>query len=120
VRVGAGDRAADLLGPPGHEQMTPSFHLTTVVVFLVFLVATTLGGLIAARSNSSGQKSLDQLGLGGRKFGILITWFLVGGDFYTAYTVIAIPAALYGVGAYGFFAIPYCILLYPYMMLVLP
>ena len=34
--------------------------------------------------------------------------------------MIAVPAALYGTGAPGFFAIPYCILLYPYMMLVLP
>ncbi len=100
--------------------MTPSFHLTTVVVFLVFLVATTLGGFIAARWNSSGQKSLDQWGLGGRKFGILITWFLVGGDFYTAYTVIAIPALVYSVGAYGFFALPYTIIVYPFVFAVMP
>ncbi len=43
--------------------------------------------------------------LGGRQFGTWITWFLVGGDFYTAYTVIAVPALVYAVGAYGFFAL---------------
>ena len=60
------------------------------------------------------------MGPGGRKFGTLVTWFLIGGDLYTAYTVIAVPAALFGAGAIGFFAIPYCIIAYPMMMLVLP
>ncbi len=63
---------------------------------------------------------LDEWGLAGRKFGTLVTWFLIGGDLYTAYTVIAVPAALFGAGAIGFFAIPYCIISYPIMMLVLP
>jgi SSS family solute:Na+ symporter len=63
---------------------------------------------------------LDEWGLAGRKFGTLVTWFLIGGDLYTAYTVIAVPAALFGAGAIGFFAIPYCVMSYPIMMLVLP
>lgn len=64
--------------------------------------------------------SLEEWGLAGRSFGTWITWFLIGGDLYTAYTVIAVPAALYGAGAMGFFALPYAVLAYPYMMLVLP
>src|SRR6202035_4501648 len=63
---------------------------------------------------------LDEWGLGGRRFGALVTWFLIGGDLYTAYTVIAVPAALFGAGAIGFFALPFCICSYPLMMLVLP
>jgi len=39
---------------------------------------------------------------------------------YTAYTVIAVPAALYGGGAIGFFAVPYAVIAYPYMMVVMP
>jgi SSS family solute:Na+ symporter len=49
-----------------------------------------------------------------------ITWFLVGGDFYTAYTVIAVPALVYALGAYGFFALPYTILVYPIVFLIMP
>lgn len=64
--------------------------------------------------------SLEEWGLAGRSFGTWVTWFLVGGDLYTAYTVIAVPAALYGAGAMGFFALPYATIAYPYMMLVLP
>jgi len=65
-------------------------------------------------------ESLEEWGLAGRNFGTWITWFLIGGDLYTAYTVIAVPAALYGAGAMGFFAVPYAVIAYPYMMLVLP
>ena len=75
-----------------------------------------MGGTLEA----IGLDDLDEWGLAGRKFGTLVTWFLIGGDLYTAYTVIAVPAALFGAGAIGFFAIPYCIISYPIMMLVLP
>src|SRR5437016_2474300 len=64
--------------------------------------------------------SLEEWGLAGRSFGTWVTWFLIGGDLYTAYTVIAVPALLYGGGAMGFFAVPYAVITYPYMMIVLP
>ena len=60
---------------------------------------------------------LDEWGLGGRKFGSWITWFLVGGDLYTAYTFVAVPALLFGAGAMGFFALPYTVILYPLVFL---
>jgi len=59
-------------------------------------------------------------GLGGRRFGTLITWFLVGGDVYTAYTFIAVPALAFGAGAVAFFAVPYTIVIYPLLFLVFP
>jgi SSS family solute:Na+ symporter len=59
-------------------------------------------------------ESLDEWGLGGRGFGTVITYFLLGGDLYTAYTFIAVPAAMFALGAVnGFFAVPYTIVLYP-------
>ena len=100
--------------------MNPVLHPIALIVFCFCFLLVTVAGFLAARWRRADLNSLEEWGLAGRKFGTLITWFLIGGDFYTAYTVIAVPAALYGVGAYGFFAIPYCILLYPYMMLVLP
>src|SRR5688572_22153440 len=50
----------------------------------------------------------------------MVTWFLLGGDLYTAYTFIAVPALVYGVGAMGFFAVPYTILIYPILYLIFP
>ena len=59
-------------------------------------------------------ESLDEWGLGGRSFGTWVTWFLLGGDLYTAYTFVAVPAAMWAFGAVnGFFAVPYTIILYP-------
>ena len=87
----------------------------------VFLLVTVAGFLAARwRRPDAGMHSLEEWGLAGRSFGTFITWFLLGGDVYTAYTVIAVPAAVFGVGAMGFFAVPYTILIYPYMMVVLP
>src|SRR5437016_12520855 len=66
---------------------------------------------------------LDQLHewwLGGRRFGTVITWFLVGGDLYTAYTFIAVPALAFGAGAIAFFAVPYTIMIYPILFLIFP
>ena len=48
-----------------------------------------------------------------------ITWFLIGGDLYTAYTFVAVPALMFGAGAIGFFAVPYTIVIYPLVFLVL-
>jgi SSS family solute:Na+ symporter len=100
--------------------MASTPHAIAIIVFCVCFFLVTVAGFFAARWKRADLNSLEEWGLAGRRFGTLITWFLIGGDFYTAYTVIAVPAALYGTGAPGFFAIPYCILLYPYMMFVLP
>lgn len=97
-------------------------HPIALAVFCLFFLLVTLAGFWAARWRrpESGIASLEEWGLAGRSFGTWITWFLIGGDLYTAYTVIAVPAALYGAGAIGFFAVPYAVIAYPYMMLVLP
>src|ERR1700743_3078138 len=100
--------------------MPSPLHVVATVIFCACFLLVTLAGFWAARWKRGDLNSLEEWGLAGRRFGTLITWFLIGGDFYTAYTVIAVPAALYGTGAPGFFAIPYCIFIYPYMMLVLP
>jgi SSS family solute:Na+ symporter len=99
-----------------------SLHITALVVFCVFFALVTAAGFWAARWRrpKAGMHSLEEWGLAGRSFGTWIAWFLIGGDLYTAYTVIAVPAALYGAGAMGFFAVPYAVIAYPYMMLVLP
>src|ERR1700740_3061888 len=90
-------------------------------VFAFFFALVTVMGFLAARWKSGPvNEHLDEWGLGGRQFGTWITWFLVGGDFYPAYTVIAVPALVYAVGAYGFFALPYTIIVYPFVFAVMP
>jgi SSS family solute:Na+ symporter len=104
--------------------MDGQINWTALAVFVFFFLLVTVMGFWASRWQSGGVKGkgahLDEWGLGGRNFGTWITWFLVGGDFYTAYTVIAVPALVYAVGAYGFFALPYTILVYPIVFVIMP
>jgi SSS family solute:Na+ symporter len=101
--------------------MTTDLDLTAISIFIAFFVLVTAMGFWAARwRRPATLASLDEWGLGGRRFGVWITWFLIGGDFYTAYTVIAVPALVYAVGAYGFFALPYTIIVYPFVFAVMP
>jgi SSS family solute:Na+ symporter len=92
-----------------------------LAVCVFFFALVTVMGFVAARWRvPKTLASIDEWGLGGRQFGTWITWFLVGGDFYTAYTVIAVPALVYAAGAYGFFALPYTIIVYPFVFAVMP
>ena len=94
---------------------------TALGVFLGFFALVTVIGFMASRWRRPAQAAhLDEWGLGGRQFGTWVTWFLVGGDFYTAYTVIAVPALVYAVGSYGFFALPYTIVVYPIVFAIMP
>src|ERR1700748_3978730 len=92
----------------------------TVTVFLLLFAGVAGMGLIAARWRKADLSQLTEWGLGGRRFGTLITWFLLGGDLYTAYTFIAVPALAFGAGAVAFFAVPYTIVAYPIFFLVFP
>ena len=88
---------------------------TALIILVVLFGAVTIMGFMATRwRRPTSMESLDEWGLGGRSFGTWITWFLLGGDLYTAYTFVAVPAAMFATGAVaGFFAVPYTIVLYP-------
>src|SRR5947208_10401113 len=89
------------------------------VFVLLFAFVTVLGFLAARWRRGATMAHLDEWGLGGRSFGGWVTWFLIGGDLYTAYTFVAVPALLFGAGATGFFAVPYTVIIYPMVFLVL-
>jgi solute:Na+ symporter, SSS family len=89
-------------------------------VFVALFLFVTVLGFWAARWRAGDLTELHEWGLGGRRFGTFVTWFLLGGDLYTAYTFIAVPALIYGAGALGFFAVPYTIMIYPLLYLVFP
>jgi solute:Na+ symporter, SSS family len=91
-----------------------------LIVFIVFFALVTVLGFLAARWRRGDLDLLHEWGLAGRRFGTLITWFLLGGDLYTAYTFVAVPALVFGSGALGFFALPYTIITYPFVFLVMP
>ena len=92
----------------------------TITVFCALFGLVTVLGFVAARWKRGDLDLLDEWGLGGRRFGTVITWFLLGGDLFTAYTFIAVPALVFAVGAGGFFALPYTIIVFPLVFLVMP
>src|SRR5215471_148086 len=91
-----------------------------LTVFILLFGFITWLGFAAAHWRRGDLELLHEWGLGGRRFGTLITWFLLGGDIYTAYTFIAVPALAFGAGAVAFFAVPYTIIAYPILFLVFP
>src|SRR6185437_10613412 len=97
-----------------------AFNLTALVVFVLIFAFVTWLGFYAARWRKGDLDQLHEWGLGGRRFGTAITWFLIGGDLYTAYTFVAVPALMFGAGAVGFFAVPYTIMVYPILYIVFP
>jgi SSS family solute:Na+ symporter len=93
---------------------------TALTVFIALFGLISWLGFAAAHWRRGDLDQLHEWGLGGRRFGTLITWFLVGGDLYTAYTFIAVPALAFGAGAIAFFAVPYTIIVYPILFIVFP
>ncbi|WP_412540001.1 sodium:solute symporter [Longispora sp. K20-0274] len=93
---------------------------TQLVIFgVLFLLVSGMGFIAARWRRPQNMAHLDEWGLGGRNFGSWVSWFLIGGDLYTAYTFVAVPALVFGAGAMGFFAVPYTIVVYPLVFLVL-
>ena len=49
-------------------------------VFIALFVFVTVLGFFAARWRKGDLTLLSEWGLGGRRFGSVVTWFLLGGD----------------------------------------
>jgi SSS family solute:Na+ symporter len=95
-------------------------NATALVVFGALFGLVTVLGFVAARWRRGDLDQLHEWGLAGRRFGTVVTWFLLGGDLYTAYTFMAVPALVFGAGAVGFFAVPYTVITYPFVFVVMP
>ncbi|HWG02730.1 MAG TPA: sodium:solute symporter, partial [Trebonia sp.] len=94
--------------------------VTFAIVIVLFVVVTLVGFAAARWRRAEDMLHLNEWGLGGRGFGSFITWFLLGGDLYTAYTFIAVPALVYGSGSIGFYAVAYTIMAFPIGFVFLP
>ena len=95
-------------------------HWLALVIFAILFGFVTVIGFVAAHWRRGNLDELHEWGLAGRRLGTIVVWFLLGGDVYTAYTFIAVPALVFGAGAIGFFALPYTIIVYPLVFLILP
>jgi solute:Na+ symporter, SSS family len=98
-------------------------HVNAVAfaILIASFLTVTLVGFGAARWRpAEDPMHLNEWGLGGRGFGTFVSWFLLGGDIYTAYTLIAVPALVYATGAAGFYALSYSIMVFPIVFIFAP
>ncbi|MGF6955307.1 monocarboxylate uptake permease MctP [Paraburkholderia youngii] len=93
---------------------------TPVLVCVALFALVSVLGMLASRWRCADLSGIQEWGLAGQRFGTLMSWFLIGGDLYTAYTFVAVPALVFAAGAAGFFAIPYVAIAFPLGFLVLP
>ncbi|MGI8508150.1 MAG: monocarboxylate uptake permease MctP [Gemmatimonadaceae bacterium] len=95
-------------------------NVPALVVMVVLFALVTALGFFSARWRRGDMDLLHEWGLAGGRFGTVVTWFLLGGDLYTAYTFVAVPALVFSAGAIGFFAVPYTIITYPFVYVTMP
>jgi hypothetical protein len=84
--------------PSQREDIVQDVNWVALGIFVPLFAFITWLGFAAAHWRRGDLDVLHEWGLAGRRFGTIITWFLVGGDLYTAYTFIAVPALAFGAG----------------------
>ncbi|BCU67034.1 sodium:solute symporter [Sulfolobales archaeon HS-7] len=89
------------------------------IVFLVLFGVFVFLGFYGSRWRRADLSTLHEWALAGRRLGILLAWFLIGADLYTAYTFIAVPELAYTSGGLAFFAIPYVAITFPIALLTM-
>ncbi|MEY9835007.1 monocarboxylate uptake permease MctP [Streptacidiphilus sp. EB103A] len=95
-------------------------HGTELAITVILFALVSAMGFVATRWRRAAHlNSLDEWALAGRGFRSWISWFVMGGDLYTAYTYVAVPALLFGSGAIGFYALPYVAMEYPLVFLLM-
>jgi solute:Na+ symporter, SSS family len=85
--------------------------LTALIITGFTILIVLMTGFLAGK-NKSNRSSVEEWSLGGRRFGSLLVWFLVGADLYTAYTFLGLTSTSFTAGSLAFFAIPYPIIAY--------
>jgi SSS family solute:Na+ symporter len=95
-------------------------EVSFAIVLISFVLVTGIGFAAARWRPAQDRLHLSEWGLGGRGFGSFISWFLLGGDLYTAYTFIAVPALVYATGSAGFYALSYTIMVFPIVFIFAP
>ena len=104
--------------------MTSFSDLDVALFFGIIIVVLFAGYAAYFWRRPKTMEDISEWGLGGRRFGTVVMWFLLGGDLYTAYTLIAVPGAAatsgIGGGAFAMFAITYGIMIYPIVYATMP
>lgn len=75
-----------------------------VVLTLAIVLGTMAGALLSARRQANA-RTLTEWAVGGRKFGVLVFWFLNAGEIYTTFAVLGISGFAWAHGAPAYLAL---------------
>ncbi len=89
-------------------------------LFFLLVITVIVVSFLGAKWRKADFSKISEWSIGGRKFGTLIIWFLMGGDIYTAYSLISIPGGSYGLGGFILYAVVYGTMSYPFLYYVAP
>ncbi len=91
-------------------------NIALIIIAASTILALALG--IFARSNH--KMSLEEWTVGGRHFGALLVFLLLGGEIYSTFTFLGASGFAYGVGGPAFYIIGYSTLAYIFSYYMLP
>src|ERR1700751_42517 len=88
---------------------------------LIIIAASTVFALVLGIFARSHHKmSLEEWTVGGRHFGALLVFLLLGGEIYSTFTFLGASGFAYGVGGPAFYIIGYSTLSYVFSYFMLP
>ncbi|PMB76044.1 MAG: sodium:proton antiporter [Fervidicoccus fontis] len=96
------------------------FSTFDIALFFLIVASTIIVAFLGARWRAADMSKISEWSIGGRKFGTLIVWFLMGGDIYTAYALISVPGGAYGQGGFILYSAVYGAMSYPFLYYVAP
>jgi SSS family solute:Na+ symporter len=90
---------------------------TALIIILSVVILSSLIGIFARRKE---KMNLEMWTVGGRKFGLVMVWFLMAGEIYTTFTFLGASGWAYSRGAPTFYIIIYGALAYTISFFLLP
>lgn len=75
-----------------------------LILTLAVVLGTMAGALLSARRQAKA-RTLTEWAVGGRKFGVLVFWFLNAGEIYTTFAVLGISGFAWAYGAPAYLAL---------------
>ena len=88
-----------------------------LLIILLVVIGSALLGVVAA---GRGEMNLERWSVGGRRFGVILVWLLMAGEFYTAFTFLGASGWAYSRGAPAFYILAYGAIGYIISFFILP
>jgi SSS family solute:Na+ symporter len=88
-----------------------------LAIILLLVVGSSVVGVLAA---GRGEMNLERWSVGGRRFGVVLVWLLMAGEFYTTFTFLGASGWAYSRGAPAFYILAYGAIGYILSLFILP